>query len=151
MNTLTAPQLEEQIKQLPLPDQLWLLEQMIHSIRKNADKISDNPPEKSTNISFSSGNTNQGTVRSATPAQTAEVEVKPEPSLQESILPFTNKPLLKATFAEFMRAEGIENVEPIGAEALQALIRREAKLEQNELSQGIIEMREEKRRAPGLS
>lgn len=146
MNTLTAPQLEEQIKQLPLPDQLWLLEQLIHSIRENTEKISDNLPAKLTN-----GNTNQATVRPATPAQTAEVEVKPESSLHESILPFTNKPLLKATFAEFMRAEGIENVEPMGAEALQALIRREAKLEQNELSQGIIEMREEKRRAPGLS
>ena len=52
--------------------------------------------------------------------------------------------LLRETFDEIMRELGIENVEPVEPEELQArMLRHGIRPEDNLLSRGIIEMREE--------
>lgn len=55
-----------------------------------------------------------------------------------------DKEPLREIFREMMKDMGIENLEPIGAEALQEQMRQQGiKAEDNILSRGIIEMREE--------
>ncbi len=52
------------------------------------------------------------------------------------------KPLIQERFAKVLKELGIEG-KPIPARELQAMIKAEGLLEPNELSRGIIEMREE--------
>ena len=57
---------------------------------------------------------------------------------------FADKEPLRQAFTEMMRRLGIEDVQPIGAEALQERIRKSGvKPEERLFSRGIIEMREE--------
>ena len=57
---------------------------------------------------------------------------------------WTDKKLLGEAFREAMRLDGIPEMEPIGALELQRLMREDGiKAEDNILSSGIIEMREE--------
>jgi len=53
-----------------------------------------------------------------------------------------NKPLIRERFLKILKELGIEG-KPIPARELQAMIRAEGKLGPNEMSRGIIEMREE--------
>jgi hypothetical protein len=53
-----------------------------------------------------------------------------------------NKPLIRKQFQKILQELGIEG-KPIPARQLQAMIRAEGQLEPDEISRGIIEMREE--------
>lgn len=53
-----------------------------------------------------------------------------------------NKPIIRERFAKILKELGIEG-KPIPARELQAMVKAEGILEENELSRGIIEMREE--------
>ena len=52
-----------------------------------------------------------------------------------------NKPVVRERFTKILKELGIEG-KPIPARELQAMIKAEGRLEENELSRGIIEMRE---------
>ena len=53
-----------------------------------------------------------------------------------------NKPIIRERFAKILKELGIEG-KPIPARELQAMVKAEGILKENELSRGIIEMREE--------
>lgn len=71
----------------------------------------------------------------------AQPAAKPNPLAG---IKFADKEPLRKAFAELVKQMGIENMKPIGAEALQEMMLKEGvKPEDNILSRGIIEMREE--------
>lgn len=83
----------------------------------------------------------------AVPDASAPAQVDPAqdaPRRWPDDFPGVDKGPLREIFAQIMKDEGIEDVEPIGAEELQERMRQDGiKAEDNIFSRGIIEMREE--------
>lgn len=146
MNGVTKTELEEKVGQLSLQEQLWLMELLVHQIRRDAqsEDVATNRRQKANGLT--------GASQTQSTAQTVAIDAAiadTNPISSMSSL-WADKAVLKATMREFMRQVGITG-SPVGAERLQEMIRHEMRLETNELSRGIIEMREEKLRARGLS
>jgi hypothetical protein len=97
-------------------------------------------------------------VQMAVNGKSAEKPQVAPANLQNTSLPpdspqieWADKRALSEEMNKLMQALGIPEGKLIGAKALRELIRQEGILEENELSRGIIEMREEKLGARGLS
>lgn len=149
MSSPTIKTIEEEIQGLSLHDKLWLIEFLARNIQNDAqaaDGLPANGGHKATN-----GHTEDGLL--LTPKAETDDGVRDRlsdcPNLAKSSL-WTDKSLLQTALREFIQELGAAPP-PIGAKTLRDRISQEAHLESNELSRGIIEMREEKLRALGLS
>jgi hypothetical protein len=88
------------------------------------------------------GNIQQPTAQSALESPSAP-EAATEVQWPEEIQ-WVDKEPLRQVFREMLREMGVDEIKPIGAEKLQQLMREDGiKAEDNILSRGIIEMREE--------
>ncbi len=75
--------------------------------------------------------------------ESVEGKRQAEPTAEPERLRRVPKKELQHHFDDLFASMGIRRREPIGAEALQERMRREADLEPNELSRGLIAAREE--------
>lgn len=147
MNSPTIKTIEEEIRGLSLHDKLWLIEILARGIQDDTqavDGLSANGGHKATNGHAEDGN-------SQSPVSWSEHSIDraiDSPSPKSSSL-WADKAMLKAAMKRFMEDAAIVEVAPIGPTALQEMIRREERMVSNELSRGIIEMREEKLRDRG--
>ncbi len=149
MSSPTIKTIEEEIRGLSLHDKLWLMEFLARNIQNDAqavDGLPANGGHKATN-----GHTEGGLL--LTPEDETDDDGRDRlsdfPNLAKSQL-WTDKSLLQTPLRNFIQELGAAPP-PIGAKTLRVRISQEAHLESNELSRGIIEMREEKLRALGLS
>ena len=144
----TLQTIENGIKGLSLHDQLWLMELLARQIRENAQAAGDLPANGAQTAA-------NGHIEAGPPAASASESddggrdrATGFPIPADSPL-WADKTLLQTAMRKFMQELGAV-APPIGAKALRARISQEAHLEPNELSRGIIEMREEKLRALSL-
>ena len=143
MSAIAVSQVEEDIKQLSLRDQLWLMERLAQYIREKTDDDQDEQILQYDQKANGHQQEPHGTGCDVAPsAQTlSPLDLIP--------ISWTDKTLLIETMDRLMQKLGITG-EPVGAQAARVLIQQEASLGPNELSRGIIDMREEKLRDRGL-
>jgi hypothetical protein len=143
MSAIAVSQVEEDIKQLSLRDQLWLMERLAQYIR---EKASDDQGEQIIQYDQKANGHQQELCGSGSDVAPSAQTLSP---LDLIPIPWTDKTLLMGAMDRLMQKLDITG-EPIGAQAARMLIQQEANLGPNELSQGIIDMREEKLRDRGL-
>lgn len=147
MSSPTIETIEEKIKGLSLHDKLWLIEFLARSIQNDAQAVDDlwaNGGDKATNGHAEDGNSPSTVSWSEHSVERALDSPRPKNSSL-----WADKAMLKAAMKRFMDDAAIVGLAPIGPIALQEMIRREDRMIPNELSRGIIEMREEKLRDRG--
>lgn len=146
MSAVTALQVEDDIKRLPLSDQLWLIERLAHHIRQQTGEGQATPPH-----GVMGNQEHQSALRGAPEADESGTDEQASFESSSNLPPLhwaDKSPLLEGL--DLLLDElGIE-IKPIGAKALREMMQAEGILGPNELSRGIIEMREEKLRARGL-
>jgi hypothetical protein len=145
MSIPTVKTIEEDIKGLPLHDKLWLMELLARDIQENTQAAAGLPANGGHKATNGHAEDRLLITPESETGDGVRDRLSDVPSLTKSPL-WADKSLLQTAMRKFIQELG-DAPPPIGAKTLRVRISQEAHLEPNELSRGIIEMREEKLRA----